>query len=135
MEKIKTYKTGLMLSLTLILTLLSCAVSRQPIVEDEIVASRRYVGNFIRYEYASPNDYGWPNTEWIVTTKFGVYGRISAYSNGCRFSPGDRLYIRKVGDSPMADSYWSYQIENESNVNYKLSEFQDGNQLLARSFR
>jgi hypothetical protein len=121
----------------LILLGISCATTDRSglLTEDELVVARKYVGEFMYYRYTSPSDYGWPNTVWIETTQDSVYGKISVYSRGCEFEPGERLYIRRSYESPGVYGYWIYQIENENNIWYKLSEFQNGNNVLAKSFR
>ena len=123
----------------LIIFSISCvAIEKSGILkDDELFVVRKYVGNFIGYRYTGPADYGWPNTVLIKTTQDSVYGKISAYCSICEFTQGEKLYIRRVYQSPGAYSYWTYHIENdkENMVSYKLSEFQEGNRALSQSFR
>ena len=125
----------------LFLTILtiSCVATEKTVVlkDDELFVIKKYVGNFIGYRYTGPGDYGWPNTVLIKTTQDSVYGKISAYCSICEFIPGEKLYIRRVYQSPGAYSYWTYNIENdkENIISYKLSEFQEGNRALSQSFR
>jgi hypothetical protein len=116
---------------------ISCATADKSglLAEDEMFVARKYVGNFTNYCYTGPHDFGWPNTIWIETTQESVYGKIPAYSLRCEFQPGESLYIRRAYQSTGIYGYWIYQIENENNVWYKLSEFQCGNNVLAKSFR
>jgi hypothetical protein len=121
------------------LSVLSCATTEKYALlpDDELILTRKFVGNFIDYWYTGPNSFGWPNTVWIRTTQDSIYGKISVYCRKCEFEPGERLYIRRAYQSPGIDGYWMYQIENEkeNKVWYKLSEFQDGNVVLTQSFR
>jgi hypothetical protein len=123
----------------LLLIDISCALTEKYdlLPEDELLNTRKYVGNFIDYCYTGPGSFGWPNTILIRTTEENIYGKISVYSLYCNFQPGERLYIRKAYQSNGVYGYWMYQIENEkkNKVWYKLSEFQDGNNALTRSFR
>ena len=126
------------LILLIILSISCITIEKTGILkDDELFVVRKYVGNFIGYRYTGPADYGWPNTVLIKTTQDSVYGKISAYCSICQFTPGEKLYIRRVYQSPGAYSYWTYHIENdkENMVSYKLSEFQEGNRALSASFR
>lgn len=118
---------------------ISCATVDESglLAEDDLLVTRKYVGNFVDYGFTGPGDFGWPNTIWIKTTQDSVYGKISAYSHKCDFVNGEKLYIRKAYQIPGINSYWIYQIENDKSdkVWYKLSEFQDGNRVLAHAFR
>jgi hypothetical protein len=120
----------------MVLTLSCITVEKSGLVEDEDLSlSRKYVGDYIGYRYSGPADFGWPNTILIKTSQDSLYGKISAYCNRCDFRSGERLYIRKAFESPDNYGYWIFQIENEDKISYKLSEFQDGNRYLTRSFR
>ena len=71
---------------------------------------------------------------WIKTSQDTVYGKISAYSRKCDFVPGDRLYLKRVYQSPGLFGYWMYQIENDNNVWYRISEFQHDNKVLVQTW-
>jgi hypothetical protein len=95
--------------------------------KEEMVMTRKYVGNFVEFRQTAPARFGDPNLIWIKTTMEDSYGRISAYSKECDFTPGVRLYIRKVYTTPGGISgYWEYQIESDdAKVSYRMTEFQN----------
>ncbi|HEY5124415.1 MAG TPA: hypothetical protein VIK14_11835, partial [Ignavibacteria bacterium] len=70
---------------------------------------------------------------WIKTTIYSTYGKISAYSKNCDFSVGDKIYLRPISSTPGNLENWVYQIENDSSVNYKVSEFRFENNIFTRS--
>lgn len=114
---------------------ISCATTqRTGISGNDLFVTRKYVGNFVDFRAAEQPGFGDPHILWIKTTRDSVYGKISAYSRKCEFEPGDRLFIRRVYQSPGMFGYWVYQIENENKVSYKISEFQYGNKVLAQSW-
>jgi hypothetical protein len=114
---------------------ISCTMTkRQGISGDDLLLTRKYVGNFVDFRTAEEPGFGDPHILWIKTTQDTVYGKISAYSRKCEFEHGDRLFIRRVYQSPGMFGYWVYQIENENRVSYKISEFQYGNKVLAQSW-
>jgi hypothetical protein len=116
-----------MVIILLILLSVSCVTTKRSSVgEDELVQSRKYVGNFIEYRQTESKRFGDPNLIWIKTTMSGTYGRMSAYSKDCEFTVGDRLYVRKVYMMPGGISgYWIYQLESsDESIKYRLSEYQ-----------
>ena len=93
--------------------------------EDEFLITRKYAGNFLDYRHTGPANYAGPNLIWIKTSLDKSLGKISAYGKSCQFKTGESLYLRKIFFSPGdVSGYWIYQIENDSSVFYKLSEFQ-----------
>ena len=127
----------IMVIVLLILLSVSCVTTkRSSLHEDELFQSRKYVGNFIEYRQSESKHFGDPNLIWIKTTMSGTYGKLSAYSKECRFTIGDRLYIRRVYLMPGGISgYWIYQIEsNDESITYRLSEFQYDNRKYVQSW-
>ena len=108
--------------------LYSCSSTKRSFVkvdEDQLIITRRYVGDYIEYRNTDPDDFTGYNLIWIRTTQDSTYGKISAFGKECEFSPGDRLFLRRTYLSPGGISgYWVYRIENDSEVSYKLTEFQ-----------
>ena len=108
--------------------LYSCSATKRSFVkvdEDQLIITRRYVGDYIEYRNTDPDDFTGYNLIWIRTTQDSTYGKISAFGKECEFSPGDRLFLRRTYLSPGGISgYWVYRIENDSSVNYKLTEYQ-----------
>jgi hypothetical protein len=111
----------------LILLSVSCVTTKKSTIsEDTLFQTRKYVGVFLDYRQTPPKRFGDPNLIWIKTNMEGVYGKISAYSKECKFTAGERLFVRKVYYSPGGISgYWIYQIESsDESITYRLSEFQ-----------
>jgi len=118
----------------LLFFVVSCAtIERSGLLpEDELFVTRRYVGDFLDSRHTKPGGFGSPHLIWIKTTQDSVYGKISAYSRKCDFSKGDRLYLRRLYQATGIFGTWMYQIENEKDVWYKVSEFQHDNQVLVQ---
>jgi hypothetical protein len=95
------------------------------VIEDEFLMTRKYVGQFVDYRHTGPATYDGPNIIWIKTSMDKTFGKLSAYGRNCDFTAGEKLYIRRIFYSPAeVTGYWIYQIENDSSVFYRLSEFQ-----------
>jgi hypothetical protein len=103
--------------------------------EDKLFISRKYIGKFLDYRQTGPKDENGPNIIWIKTTMESTYGKISAYGKKCQFSAGNNLYIRRSYYSPgLISGYWFYQIENDNNIYYRLSDFQYDRKVKVESF-
>jgi hypothetical protein len=64
-----------------------------------------------------------------------TFGKISAYGKKCEFSVGDKLYLRRTYYTPGGISgYWTYQIENDSSVYYRLTDFQNDKKVFVKSW-
>jgi hypothetical protein len=126
-------KSGFVL---LIMLAFSCATSNKSAMmhEDELFITRKYVGEFVDSRHSDPVKIGSPHLIWIKTTQDTVYGKISTYARKCEFSEGDRLYLRRVYQSPGPFGYWMYQIENDNNIWYRISEFQHDNKVLVQTW-
>ncbi len=99
--------------------------SAATVTEDKLVISRKYVGNFIDFRQTGPSTGSGPNIVWIKTSLDKMYGKISAYGKKCDFSVGDKLYIKRTYYTPGGlFGFWVYQIENDSSVYYKVTDFQ-----------
>jgi hypothetical protein len=127
MKKLKRYQGLISLAGVLLLTFFSsCATTKDSgvIPEDELIVTRKYVGNFLDYRHTAPEKATDPHIVWIKTTQDSIYGKLSVLSRECEFKEGDRLFLRRKYVTPGVWGYWEYQIENDNNVFYKLSEFQ-----------
>ncbi len=115
---------------------ISCATTKRTglLPEDEIFVTREYVGDFVDYRHTGPETFGDPHIIWIKTTMDSTYGKISAYGKKCEFSLGDKIYLRRTYSAPGVFGYWEYQIENESSVFYRVSEFQFDNKVLVQNW-
>lgn len=116
------------------LFIISCATTERSgfLPEDELFVTRKYVGDFVDSRHTRPEKLGSPHIIWIKTTQDTIYGKISAYSQKCEFVQGDRLYLRRAYQSPGVFGYWMYQIENDNDIWYKISEFQHDNKVLVQ---
>jgi len=97
------------------------------VIEDEFLMTRKYVGEFVDYRHTGQENSDFPNIIWIKTSMDKTFGKLSAYGKTCDFTIGDHLYIRRIFYSPgdvSGSGYWIYQIENDSSIYYRLSEFQ-----------
>lgn len=125
--------------LFLILTVLvaSCSTytrSSSQYEEDQLVVTRKYMGDFVEYRHTGAETMSGPNIIWIKTSLDSTYGKISAYGKKCDFLPGDRLYLRRILYSPGGVSgYWEYRIENDSSLFYKVTEFQHDRKVSAQT--
>jgi hypothetical protein len=107
----------------------------ETITEDKLFISRKYVGNFVDYRQTGPKDNNGPNLIWIKTTMDATFGKISAYGKKCEFSVGDKLYLKRAYFSPGGIfGYWVYQIENDSSVYYRLTDFQHDRKVYAETW-
>lgn len=103
--------------------------------EDDLVITRKYVGDFIEYRHTGPENYEGPNIIWVKTSLESLYGKISAYGKKCDFSPGDRLYLRRVFYSPgIVSGYWVYIIENDSSTSYRATDLQHDREVYVRTW-
>ena len=103
--------------------------------EDKLFISRKFIGRFVDYRQTGPKTYNGPNLIWIKTTMDDLFGKISAYGKRCDFSVGDNLYLRRAYYNPGGVSgYWVYQIENDSSVYYKVSDFQHDHKVLVETW-
>lgn len=124
----KDYNKLILPALLILVIICSCSTIKRTgakIEEDQLMITRRYAGDYIEYRNTDPDDFTGYNLIWIRTTRDSTYGKISAFGKECRFTPGDRLFLRRTYLSPGGISgYWEYWIENDSEIIYKLTEFQ-----------
>jgi hypothetical protein len=124
------------LFLVLMSIIISCSTTKKSsslLQEDQFFITRRYIGNFMDYCHTGPQIVGGNDLIWIKTTIYSTYGKISAYSKKCDFSVGDKIYLRPISSIPGNLGNWVYQIENDSSVNYRVSEFRFENNIFTRS--
>jgi hypothetical protein len=107
-------------------TIFSCGTTNNLstiVQEEQMIVTRKYIGNFIEYYHTSPDLVGGEDLIWIRTSVFNTFGRISAYSKTCKFSPGEKIYLKPTSSTPDNFGYWEYQIENDDSVSYKISDY------------
>jgi hypothetical protein len=126
------------LLLMLAVTIASCNPLRKSsssVPEDDLIITRKYVGDFIEYRHTGPENYEGPNIIWVKTTLEDRYGKISAYGKKCDVVAGDRLYLRRVFYSPgIVSGYWVYILENDSSVNYRATDLQHDREVFIKSW-
>lgn len=136
MKKSMRYQGVIALACVVLLNFFSsCATTKDAgaIPEDELIVTRKYVGNFLDYRHTPPERVTDPHIVWIKTTQDSVYGKLSVLSRECEFEEGDRLFLRRKYVTPGVWGYWEYLIENDKNVFYKLSEFQHDRKVPVQS--
>ena len=122
--------------LVLVGVIISCSTTKKSsllLQEDQFFITRKYIGNFLDYCHTGPEIVGSDDLIWIRTTIYSTFGRISAYGKTCHFSVGDKIYLKPTSSTPGKYGYWEYQIENDSSVIYKVSEFRFENNAFVRN--
>jgi len=112
--------------LILMSTLFSCGVTKRSstlIQEDQLFVTRKYIGVFIDYCHTGPQITGGKDLIWIKTSVYNSFGKLSAYGKSCDFSVGDKIYLKPSDFTPDKFGYWMYQIENDSSISYRVSDF------------
>jgi hypothetical protein len=115
--------------------LISCTSTKKSssnIQEDQFQITRKYIGTFLDYSHTGPQIVGGKDLIWIKTTIYTNFGRISAYGKKCEFSVGDKIYLKPLYSSPGNYGNWEYQIENDSLISYRVSEFRFENNFFTR---
>ena len=115
--------------------IISCSSLKQSgstINEDELLHTRKYIGNYIECFHTGPDTYGSVNLIWIKTTLYPDFGQLSVYGRDCAFSSGDRIYLRSRYLSDGSFGNWEYLVENESSLSYRLSEYRSGDKVLVQ---
>jgi hypothetical protein len=111
------------------------SISPPEIIEDELVVTRKFVGSYIDFRHTGSDEYSAPNLIWIKTSHEGIYGKFSAYGKKCDFKPGENLYMKRTFYTPgQGAGFWIYRIENDSSVEYRLSDFQHDKKVLVQSW-
>ena len=97
--------------------------------EDNLILTRKFIGVFIDYRHTGSEDKR-INLIWIKTSMEDSYGKISAYGVKCEFSVGDRLYLKRTYENrAIIEGYWVYNIENDSSISYRVTEFQNDHKV------
>ncbi|MEZ4998343.1 MAG: hypothetical protein R2758_13080 [Bacteroidales bacterium] len=126
------------LLIILVMLAASCSSLRKStssIAEDDLLITRKYVGDFIEYRHTGPENYEGPNIIWIKTSMEDQYGKISAYGKKCDFAAGDRLYLRRMFYSPgIVSGYWVYVIENNASVSYRATDLQHDREVFIKDW-
>ena len=121
----------------LLIIVASCSTASKTATEpeeDRLYVTRMYIGDYQDFRHTAPARIGDPHLIWIKTSRDSTFGKISAYARECDFRDGDRLYLRRKYVTPGVFGYWMYQIENDSSVFYRVSEFQNDRKVLVQSW-
>jgi hypothetical protein len=125
-----------LLYLTLIGIFFSCSTTKKTsslLQEEQILITRKYIGNFVDYCHTGPEIIGGRDLIWIKTTVYNTFGRISVYGKTCDFSVGDKIYLKPMYSTPGNYGNWMYQIENDSSVIYRVSDYRYENNIFTRT--
>jgi hypothetical protein len=126
-----------LLFLVMMSVIVSCSISKRTSSgpdKDELYLTRRYIGRFIDYRHTGPEIIQGTDLIWIKTDMVDNFGKISAYSKTCNFSAGDKIYLKSTYSIPGASGLFGYQIENDSSVCYRVSEYQYENKMFVRAW-
>ena len=99
----------------------------------DLSVTRRYIGNFLDFRHTGPEVFGGTHLIWIRTTLFNSYGKISAYGKDCKFVPGEKIYLKRMYSTPGPYGNWEYQVENDSSVVYRVSNYRYENNVLVEA--
>jgi len=116
--------------------IISCSTGKKAhsyLNDSGLAVTRRCIGNFIDYNHTGPEVFGGVHLIWIRTTQFSSYGKISAYGKDCKFEAGDKIYLKRMYSTPGPCGNWDYQIENDSSVVYRLSDYRYENNVLVQA--
>ena len=103
------------------------------LLDDGVSLTRRYIGNFIDYSHTGPDYCANAHLIWIRTTQFSTFGKLSAFGKDCKFTPGERIYLKRMYSVPNASGEWEYQVENDSSTVYIVSKYKYYNRFVVRA--
>jgi hypothetical protein len=124
------------LFLLVIALFISCSSEKKSyshLRNNDFSVTRRYIGNFLDFQHTGPEVFGGVHLIWIRTTQFNSYGKISAYGKDCKFEPGEKIYLKRMYSTPGPYGNWDYQIENDSSVVYRVSNYRYENNVLVQA--
>ena len=125
-----------LLLLVFIGIIISCSTAKKSstfLQEEQFLITRKYIGNFVDYCHTGPEIVGGSDLIWIKTTIYSNYGKISVYGKKCKFSVGDKIYLKPIYSTPGNFGNWVYQIENDSSVVYRVSDIRFENNFFTRT--
>jgi hypothetical protein len=125
------------LLLVLMSIIISCSATKSPSSKankDDFFITRRYIGRFTDYRHTGPEIIPGTDLIWIKTDVVNTFGKISAYGKTCDFSAGDKIYLKSTSSTPGTTGLYGYQIENDSSICYRVSEYQYQNKAFVRAW-
>lgn len=123
---VKWMRDKLLIILSLLL-LASCATTKPDFLpEDQMFITRKYIGDVVRCSEPSR-----VNGNYITEIKINTGDLLQVYCRKCKFTTGDRLYVRieDLGDT-FANSL-VYVVESRSGT-YRISQMEYGDKLLVQ---
>lgn len=100
----------------------ACSVSEPFMQEEQLMVTRKYVGNLIDYRRVEGEGLLDPDVVWLKTTLESNYGKIGIYVKGeLELNINERLYLRRKHSDTPGINQWSYFLEsNNGEVFYRL---------------
>ncbi len=110
----------------------ACSVSEPVMQEEQLMITRKYVGNLLDYRRVEGEGLLDPDVVWLKTTLESNYGKIGIYVKG-EFELGvnERLYLRRAHADTPGINQWNYFLEsNSGEVFYRLHGAVKGEEVL-----
>ena len=100
----------------------ACSVSEPGIQREELMVTRKYVGNLVDHRRVEGEGVLDPDVVWLKTSLEPLYGKIGIYVKGeLELKPNERLYIRRYHSDNPGINQWNYYLEsNDGKVYYRL---------------
>jgi hypothetical protein len=110
----------------------ACSVSEPFMQEEELMITRKYVGNLLDYRRVEGEGLLDPDVVWLKTTLESNYGKIGIYVKGeLELDINERLYLRRTHSETPGIDQWNYFLEpNSGEVFYRLHGAVKGENVL-----
>ena len=121
------------LYLIIVIAILSaCSVSETVMQEEQLMITRKYVGNLLDYRRVEGEGLLDPDVVWLKTTLESNYGKIGIYVKGeLKLDVNERLYLRRSHADTPGINQWNYFLEsNSGEVFYRLHGAVKGEEVL-----
>ncbi len=119
--------------LIIVIAILSaCSVSESVMQEEQLMITRKYVGNLLDYRRVEGEGLLDPDVVWLKTTLESNYGKIGIYVKGeLELDVNERLYLRRSHADTPGINQWNYFLEsNSGEVFYRLHGAVKGEEVL-----
>jgi len=110
----------------------ACSVSEPVMQEEQLMITRKYVGNLLDYRRVEGEGLLDPDVVWLKTTLESNYGKIGIYVKGeLELDVNERLYLRRAHADTPGINQWNYFLEsNSGEVFYRLHGAVKGEEVL-----
>jgi len=110
----------------------ACSVSEPVMQEEQLMITRKYVGNLLDYRRVEGEGLLDPDVVWLKTTLESNYGKIGIYVKGeFELDVNERLYLRRAHADTPGINQWNYFLEsNSGEVFYRLHGAVKGEEVL-----